>query len=161
MTAEAREARLGPQSCSAQPLRCSPRAVLYAANVTDAELSVDEGRNQALRFAAISQRGAAEVVPFPPISERVSPTLPPAGVRNAQLASLGLDGRAGGLAQGLIPLLGLQTSSRRVSRLALSWTVIAALTAPPRPCYPHRLRLAVHQAETAVHPIFSNAAGRA
>ncbi|MFI5248679.1 MAG: redox-regulated ATPase YchF [Gemmatimonadales bacterium] len=107
------------------------KPVLYAANVTDAELAGAEGPHlQALR-AALAQSGeVAEIVPFSAKIEAELAELPPAD-RADFLASLGLESAGlDRLIQAGYHLLGLQTYFTAGEQEVRAWTVHRGDTAP-------------------------------
>lgn len=107
------------------------KPVLYAANVTDAELAGEEGRYLRSLRTAVAQSGErAEVVPFSAKIEAELAELPP-GDRADFLASLGLTSagldrviRAG------YHLLGLQTFFTAGEPEVRAWTIHRGDTAP-------------------------------
>src|SRR3569832_1127086 len=107
------------------------KPILYAANVTDAELSGEEGPHlKALCLAVAASGEQAEVVPFSAKIESELAELPPED-RNDFLASLGLELvgldrliRAG------FHLLGLQTYFTAGEQEVRAWTIHAGDTAP-------------------------------
>ena len=126
------EAQLTPEQLT--PLRplnlLTSKPVLYAANVTDAELHGDEGSHLLALRAAIAQSGEhAEVVPFSAKIEAELADLP-ARDRDEFLASLGVEStglerliRAG------YHLLGLRTFFTIGDNEARAWTIHAGDTA--------------------------------
>jgi ribosome-binding ATPase len=118
-------AALGPLSL----LTLKP--VLYAANVTDAELSGHEGRHlTALRRAVVGTGERAEVVPFSAKIESELAELPPAD-RGEFLASLGLTSAGlDRLIQAGYHLLGLQTYFTAGDPEVRAWTIHRGDTAP-------------------------------
>ncbi len=107
------------------------KPVLYAANVTDAELAGDEGKYLiALRAAVAASGEKAEVVPFSAKIEAELSELPPEE-RTEFLASLGLE-TAGldRLIQAGYHLLGLQTYFTAGEQEVRAWTIHRGDTAP-------------------------------
>jgi GTP-binding protein YchF len=107
------------------------KPVLYAANVSDAELTGDEGPHiQALRAAVTASGETAEVVPFSAKIEAELAELPPED-RADFLASLGLS--SAGLdrvIQAGYHLLGLQTYFTAGEQEVRAWTIHRGDTAP-------------------------------
>ena len=127
------EAKLTPeQQALLAPLSLlTTKPVLYAANVTDAELSGAEGPHlRALRAAIASSGEHAEVVPFSAKIEAELAELPPEDradfLASLGLASAGLDRliRAG------YHLLGLQTYFTAGEQEVRAWTIHGGDTAP-------------------------------
>lgn len=107
------------------------KPVLYAANVTDAELAGDEGPYlQALRAAVAATGEHAEIVAFSAKIEAELSELPPEE-RSEFLASLGIE-TAGldRLIQGGYHLLGLQTYFTAGEQEVRAWTIHRGDTAP-------------------------------
>ncbi len=107
------------------------KPVLYAANVTDAELAGDEGKYLlALRAAVAASGEHAEVVPFSAKIEAELSELPPEE-RTEFLASLGLE-TAGldRLIRAGYHLLGLQTYFTAGEQEVRAWTIHRGDTAP-------------------------------
>ena len=107
------------------------KPVLYAANVTEAELAGDEGKYLlALRAAVAASGENAEVVPFSAKIEAELAELPPEE-RTEFLASLGLE-TAGldRLIQAGYHLLGLQTYFTAGEQEVRAWTIHRGDTAP-------------------------------
>lgn len=107
------------------------KPVLYAANVTDAELAGDEGKYlKALREAVAASGEHAEVVPFSAKIEAELSELP-AEERAEFLASLGLE-TAGldRLIRAGYHLLGLQTYFTAGEQEVRAWTIHRGDTAP-------------------------------
>jgi GTP-binding protein YchF len=107
------------------------KPVLYAANVTDAELAGDEGKYLiALRAAVAASGENAEIVPFSAKIEAELSELP-ADERTEFLASLGLE-TAGldRLIQAGYHLLGLQTYFTAGEQEVRAWTIHRGDTAP-------------------------------
>ena len=105
--------------------------MLYAANVTDAELAGDEGPHlKALRTAIAGSREAAEVVPFSARIEAELAELAPAD-RAEFLASIGLE-TAGldRLIRAGYHLLGLQTYFTAGEQEVRAWTIHRGDTGP-------------------------------
>src|ERR1700722_4501135 len=107
------------------------KPVLYAANVTDAELAGAEGPHlRALRAALAESGESAEIVPFSAKIEAELAELPPAD-RADFLASLGLE--SAGLdrvIQAGYHLLGLQTYFTAGEQEVRAWTIHRGDTAP-------------------------------
>ena len=107
------------------------KPVLYAANVTDAELAGDEGPYlKALRAAVAATGEHAEIVAFSAKIEAELSELPPEE-RSEFLASLGIE-TAGldRLIQGGYHLLGLQTYFTAGEQEVRAWTIHRGDTAP-------------------------------
>jgi len=107
------------------------KPVLYAANVTDAELAGDEGSYlKALRAAVAASGEQAEIVPFSAKIEAELSELPP-DERAEFLASLGIE-TAGldRLIQAGYQLLGLQTYFTAGEQEVRAWTIHRGDTAP-------------------------------
>jgi len=111
------------------PLTLKP--VLYAANVTDAELAGQEGLHlTALRRAVAAAGERAEVVPFSAKIEAELAELPPAD-RSEFLASLGLTSAGlDRLIQAGYHLLGLETYFTAGEPEVRAWTIHRGDTAP-------------------------------
>ncbi|HEX6052015.1 MAG TPA: redox-regulated ATPase YchF [Gemmatimonadaceae bacterium] len=107
------------------------KPVLYAANVTDAELSGDEGPHlKALRAAIAASGEHAEVVPFSAKIEAELAELPPED-RADFLASLGLESAGlDRLIRAGYHLLGLQTYFTAGEQEVRAWTIHRGDTAP-------------------------------
>ncbi|HEX3158445.1 MAG TPA: redox-regulated ATPase YchF [Gemmatimonadaceae bacterium] len=107
------------------------KPVLYAANVSDAELSGDEGPYlKALRAAVAASGEPAEVVPFSAKIEAELAELPPAD-RGEFLASLGLESAGlDRLIHAGYHLLGLQTYFTAGEQEVRAWTIHRGDTAP-------------------------------
>ena len=107
------------------------KPILYAANVTDAELSGEEGVHvKALRAAIASSGEPAEVVPFSAKIESELAELPPED-RNDFLASLGLESAGlDRLIRAGFHLLGLQTYFTAGEQEVRAWTIHRGDTAP-------------------------------
>jgi GTP-binding protein YchF len=107
------------------------KPVLYAANVTDAELAGAEGPHlRALRAALAESGEVAEIVPFSAKIEAELAELPPAD-RADFLASLGLESAGlDRLIQAGYHLLGLQTYFTAGEPEVRAWTVHRGDTAP-------------------------------
>ncbi len=115
---------VGMQLLTAKP-------VLYAANVTDAELAGDEGAYlQALRAAVVASGERAQIVPFSAKIEAELSELPPEE-RSEFLSSLGLE-TAGldRLIQAGYHLMGLQTYFTAGEQEVRAWTIHTGDTAP-------------------------------
>jgi GTP-binding protein YchF len=107
------------------------KPVLYAANVSDAELTGDEGKYlTALRTAVAASGESAEVVPFSAKIEAELAELPPED-RADFLASLGLDSAGlDRLIRAGYHLLGLQTYFTAGEQEVRAWTIHRGDTAP-------------------------------
>ena len=107
------------------------KPILYAANVTDAELSGEEGPHlKALRAAIASSGEEAEVVPFSAKIESELAELPPED-RKDFLASLGLESAGlDRLIKAGYHLLGLQTYFTAGEQEVRAWTIHRGDTAP-------------------------------
>ncbi len=107
------------------------KPVLYAANVTDAELSGEEGLHlKALRTAVAASGEHAEVVPFSAKIEAELAELPPED-RADFLASLGLESAGlDRLIRAGYHLLGLQTYFTAGEQEVRAWTIHRGDTAP-------------------------------
>jgi ribosome-binding ATPase YchF (GTP1/OBG family) len=107
------------------------KPILYAANVTDAELSGDEGPHlTALRAAGAASGVQAEVVPFTAKNESELAELPPEDRRDF-LASLGLESAGlDRLIRAGFHLLGLQTYFTAGEQEVRAWTIHRGDTAP-------------------------------
>jgi GTP-binding protein YchF len=107
------------------------KPVLYAANVSDAELTGDEGPHlKALRAAVAASGELAQVVPFSAKIEAELAELPPED-RADFLGSLGLD--SAGLDRLIVAgyaLLGLQTYFTAGEQEVRAWTIHRGDTAP-------------------------------
>ena len=115
-----------------QPLSLlTAKPVLYAANVTDAELTGDEGAHlKALRTAIAASGEHAEVVPFSAKIEAELAELPPED-RADFLSSLGLDSAGlDRLIRAGYHLLGLQTYFTAGEQEVRAWTIHNGDTAP-------------------------------
>ena len=127
------EARLSAEDLALlQPLSLlTTKPILYAANVTDAELTGDEGPHlQALRAAVAAGGEVAEVVPFSAKIESELAELPEAD-RAEFLASLGLESAGlDRLIQAGYRLLGLQTYFTAGEQEVRAWTIHRGDTAP-------------------------------
>ncbi|HVZ78181.1 MAG TPA: redox-regulated ATPase YchF [Gemmatimonadaceae bacterium] len=127
------EARLNDEQLAIlKPLTLlTTKPVLYAANVTDAELSGDEGRYlKALRETIASSGEHAEVVPFSAKIEAELAELPP-GERRDFLDSLGLESAGlDRLIRAGYHLLGLQTYFTAGEQEVRAWTIHRGDTAP-------------------------------
>ena len=122
------------------------KPILYAANVTDAELSGHEGPHLAKLRAAIAASGEqAEVVPFSAKIEAELAELSPED-RAAFLESLGLESAGlDRLIRAGYHLLGLQTYFTAGEQEVRAWTIHRGDTAPKAAAViPHRLRARVH-----------------
>ena len=107
------------------------KPVLYAANVTDAELAGEEGKHvKALRAAVAASGETAEVVPFSARIEAELAELPPEE-RGDFLASLGLESAGlDRLIHAGYHLLGLRTYFTAGEQEVRAWTIHAGDTAP-------------------------------
>ncbi|MBA2687442.1 MAG: redox-regulated ATPase YchF, partial [Gemmatimonadaceae bacterium] len=107
------------------------KPVLYAANVTDAELSGEEGPHvQALRAAIAASGEHAEVVPFSARIEAELAELPPED-RSDFLSSLGLESAGlDRLIRAGYHLMGLQTYFTAGEQEVRAWTIHNGDTAP-------------------------------
>ncbi len=107
------------------------KPVLYAANVTEAELHGDEGKHlSALRAAIAGSAEDAEVVPFSAKIEAELGELPPEE-RQEFLASLGLESAGlDRLIRAGYHLLGLQTYFTAGEQEVRAWTIHQGDTAP-------------------------------
>jgi GTP-binding protein YchF len=107
------------------------KPVLYAANVSDAELSGDEGPHlKALRAAIAASGEHAEVVPFSAKIEAELAELPPED-RAEFLASLGLESAGlDRLIRAGYHLLGLETYFTAGEQEVRAWTIHRGDTAP-------------------------------
>jgi ribosome-binding ATPase len=107
------------------------KPVLYAANVTDAELSGDEGKHlRALRAAVAASGEHAEIVPFSAKIEAELAELPPED-RADFLASLGLESAGlDRLIRAGYHLMGLQTYFTAGEQEVRAWTIHQGDTAP-------------------------------
>jgi GTP-binding protein YchF len=127
------EARLTPEQAAAlQPLSLlTVKPILYAANVTDAELTGDEGAHlTALRQAVAASGELAQVVPFSAKIESELAELPE-GDRAEFLASLGLESAGlDRLIRAGYDLLGLQTYFTAGEQEVRAWTIHRGDTAP-------------------------------
>ena len=115
-----------------QPLSLlTVKPVLYAANVTDAELTGEEGAHlKALRAAVAASAEEAEVVPFSAKIESELAELPPED-RGEFLASLGLESAGlDRLIRAGYHLLGLQTYFTAGEQEVRAWTIHRGDTAP-------------------------------
>ncbi len=107
------------------------KPILYAANVTDAELSGEEGPHlKSLREAITSSGELAQVVPFSAKIESELAELPPED-RADFLASLGLESAGlDRLIRAGFELLGLQTYFTAGEQEVRAWTIHRGDTAP-------------------------------
>jgi GTP-binding protein YchF len=107
------------------------KPVLYAANVSDAELTGDEGPHlRALRAAVAESGETAEIVPFSAKIEAELAELPPED-RADFLASLGLDSAGlDRLIRAGYHLLGLETYFTAGEQEVRAWTIHRGDTAP-------------------------------
>jgi GTP-binding protein YchF len=127
------EAKLDTEQLAAlQPLSLlTTKPILYAANVTDAELTGHEGAHlQALRAAIVASGELASVVPFSAKIESELAELP-AEDRADFLASLGLESAGlDRLIQASYKLLGLETYFTAGEQEVRAWTIHRGDTAP-------------------------------
>jgi GTP-binding protein YchF len=127
------EARLSPDELKTlAPLSLlTAKPVLYAANVTDAELSGEEGKHvKALRAAVKASGEHAEIVPFSAKIEAELAELPPED-RADFLASLGLESAGlDRLIRAGYHLMGLQTYFTAGEQEVRAWTIHQGDTAP-------------------------------
>ena len=127
------EAKLSPDELVAlRPLSLlTAKPILYAANVTDAELSGEEGPHlKALRAAVAASGEQAQVVPFSARIESELAELPPED-RAEFLASLGLESAGlDRLIRAGFELLGLQTYFTAGEQEVRAWTIHRGDTAP-------------------------------
>ena len=127
------ELRLGPDELALlAPINLlTVKPILYAANVTDAELTGDEGPQlQALRAAVAASGEHAEVVPFSAKIEAELAELAPED-RAEFLGSLGLESAGlDRLIQAGYHLLGLQTYFTAGEQEVRAWTIHRGDTAP-------------------------------
>jgi ribosome-binding ATPase len=127
------EARLTPEQLAIlQPLNLlTTKPVLYAANVTDHELTGDEGPHlRRLREAVAASGEHAEVVPFSAKIEAELAELPPEE-RGEFLASLGIDSAGlDRLIRAGYQLLGLHTYFTAGEQEVRAWTIHRGDTAP-------------------------------
>ena len=127
------EAKLAPAQLEVlQPLSLlTAKPILYAANVTDAELTGDEGPHlRALRAAVAASGELAQVVPFSAKIESELAELPPED-RGEFLASLGLESAGlDRLIRAAYDLLGLQSYFTAGEQEVRAWTVHRGDTAP-------------------------------
>ena len=127
------EARLTPEQLEIlKPLNLlTTKPVLYAANVTDHELTGDEGPHlRRLREAVAASGEHAEVVPFSAKIEAELAELPPEE-RGEFLVSLGIDSAGlDRLIRAGYHLLGLQTYFTAGEQEVRAWTIHRGDTAP-------------------------------
>jgi hypothetical protein len=127
------EAKLTPEQLAVlQPLSLlTSKPILYAANVTDAELTGIEGEHlKALRAAVVASGELADVVPFSAKIESELAELPPED-RGDFLASLGLESAGlDRLIRASYKLLGLQTYFTAGEQEVRAWTIHNGDTAP-------------------------------
>ncbi|MGZ8414135.1 MAG: redox-regulated ATPase YchF [Gemmatirosa sp.] len=127
------EAKLdADQLATLQPLSLlTTKPILYAANVTDAELTGHEGAHlQTLRAAIVASGELASVVPFSAKIESELAELPPED-RADFLASLGLESAGlDRLIQASYKLLGLETYFTAGEQEVRAWTIHRGDTAP-------------------------------
>jgi GTP-binding protein YchF len=127
------EAKLSPDEVALlKPLTLlTTKPVLYAANVSDSELTGDEGPHlRALRDAVAKSGENAQVVPFSAKIEAELSELPPED-RADFLASLGLESAGlDRLIQAGYSLLGLRTYFTAGEQEVRAWTIHSGDTAP-------------------------------
>jgi GTP-binding protein YchF len=127
------EAKLSPDELSVlKPLSLlTAKPILYAANVTDAELAGEEGPHlKGLRAAVAASGEQAQVVPFSARIESELAELPPED-RAEFLASLGLESAGlDRLIRAGFDLLGLQTYFTAGEQEVRAWTIHRGDTAP-------------------------------
>ena len=127
------EAKLSPEELALlKPLSLlTTKPILYAANVTDAELSGEEGPHlEALRAAVSASGEQAELVPFSAKIESELAELPPED-RKDFLSSLGLESAGlDRLIRAGFHLLGLQTYFTAGEQEVRAWTIHRGDTAP-------------------------------
>jgi GTP-binding protein YchF len=127
------EAKLSPEELALlKPLSLlTTKPILYAANVTDAELSGEEGPHlEALRAAVAASGEQAELVPFSAKIESELAELPPED-RKDFLSSLGLESAGlDRLIRAGFHLLGLQTYFTAGEQEVRAWTIHRGDTAP-------------------------------
>ena len=157
------EARLSPEHLEMlRPLSLlTVKPVLYAANVSDAELTGDEGPHlKALRKAVAASGEHAEIVPFSAKIEAELAELPPED-RKDFLASLGLE-TAGleRLIRAGYHLMGLQTYFTAGEQEVRAWTIHRGDTAPKAAAVIHTdFERGFIRAETAGYEDFVSAGG--
>jgi GTP-binding protein YchF len=137
------------------------KPVLYAANVTDAELSGEEGPHvKALRAELAKRNEPAEVVTFSAKIESELAELDPAE-RKDFLASLGLESAGlDRLIRGGYHLLGLQTYFTAGEKEVRAWTIHRGDTAPRAAAVIHTdFEKAFIRAETASYQDFVSLGG--
>jgi ribosome-binding ATPase len=152
------EAKLTPeQLATLAPLTLlTVKPVLYAANVTDGELTGDEGPHlRALRQAIAASGEHAEVVPFSAKIEAELAELPPED-RAEFLASLGLESAGlDRLIRAGYHLLGLQTYFTAGEQEVRAWTIHRGDTAPKAAAVIHTdFERGFIRAETAAYDEF-------
>src|SRR5512132_2595498 len=157
------EAKLTPeQSAALAPLSLlTAKPVLYAANVTDAELTGDEGPHlKALRAAIAASGEHAEVVPFSAKIEAELAELPPED-RDDFLTSLGLESAGlDRLIRAGYHLLGLQTYFTAGEQEVRAWTIHTGDTAPKAAAVIHTdFERGFIRAETVSYADFINNGG--
>jgi GTP-binding protein YchF len=127
------EAKLSPEQLAVlQPLSLlTVKPILYAANVTDAELTGDEGAHlTALRSAVAASGELAQVVPFSAKIESELAELPEED-RAEFLGSLGLESAGlDRLIRAAYDLLGLQSYFTAGEQEVRAWTIHRGDTAP-------------------------------
>ena len=137
------------------------KPVLYAANVSDAELVSDDGPHlAALRAAVAASEEPAEVVPFSAKIEAELAELPPADrkefLQSLGLSSAGLDR----LIRASYHLLGLQTYFTAGEQEVRAWTIHCGDTAPKAAGVIHTdFERGFIRAETASYDAFVAAGG--
>jgi GTP-binding protein YchF len=152
------EAKLPPEQLAVlAPLALlTAKPVLYAANVTDAELTGEEGPYvRALREAIAASGEHAEIVPFSAKIEAELAELPPED-RADFLASLGLESAGlDRLIRAGYHLLGLQTYFTAGEQEVRAWTIHAGDTAPKAAAVIHTdFERGFIRAETVSYPEF-------
>jgi len=137
------------------------KPVLYAANVSDSELTGDEGRHlTALRAAVAASGEEAEVVPFSAKIEAELAELPPED-RADFLSSLGLESAGlDRLIRAGYHLLGLQTYFTAGEQEVRAWTIHQGDTAPKAAGVIHTdFEHGFIRAETVAYPAFVSSGG--
>ena len=132
------------------------KPILYAANVTDAELTGDEGAHlTALRGAVAASGEQAQIVPFSAKIEAELAELPEDD-RGEFLASLGLTSAGlDRLIRGGYELLGLQTYFTAGEQEVRAWTIHRGDTAPKAAAVIHTdFERGFIRAETVAYPDF-------
>ena len=157
------EAKLAPeQLATLAPLTLlTAKPVLYAANVTDAELTGQEGPHvKALRAAVAASGEHAEVVTFSAKIEAELAELPPED-RADFLASLGLDSAGlDRLIRAGYHLMGLQTYFTAGEQEVRAWTIHRGDSAPKAAAVIHTdFERGFIRAETVGYPEFVSSGG--